>query len=113
MARHLIERINEGKRMSLHEVSPRRWVCMLAGLSVGIVLGIGSAVRAADMEVAPFPAADFELSLPEVYGPPRSDFEYARPEIEQRLPADLESAHHEIDHPPMADFEHSRPEIHE
>ena len=97
--------------MSLHKVSRRWWGCVLAGLSVVTVLGTASEVRAADMERAPLPRADFEPSRPEVYGLPRADFEYARPESEQRSPADFEAAHPEIEPPPRADLEPSRPEI--
>jgi hypothetical protein len=87
---------------------------VLVGLSFVTVLGIASAVRAADMEVAPLPPADFERSRPDVHRPPPpADFEHARPQIEQQRPADLEPADHEIDHPPPADFERSRPEIDE
>jgi hypothetical protein len=61
-----------------------------------VILGIATAISAADMEVAP---------------PPESRFEASRPDVDQALPARLEPPHAELDTWTPADIEWSRPEV--
>ena len=89
----------------------RRWLRpVVVGLSAVVLLGVGSRCRAQDMELAPPPTSDLEVSQPPEYGSQAADMPQIQPPEYGPPPADYQQAQPMIEQPPPADFEAAQPE---